>query len=571
MRQRRSNLRLCSSLAFWGMLSTSCFAGPTIDQETVVQICQAFTKKTLNEMPAVVPAAVAQKVVDDYGALSVRLRNCLSAAESNRSSNSVRFLIQSTQYESYWNFAIGDSSIETIEIERYRPVTLAEDTPWKYPVPGSDQNYAHLTLPPLTEIHVQTVSHAIQMNASTVMIAKAAVGSTAHSARRNNETASIDQAIKDAASPSQNVVVSPPEPRLVEFYYATTRKQLDPPTPSVTGQSAANPSAVDTATVAGWTDVTDYTGERNGSLSFGAIRIRVPDKHSMGKIELPTDLKIFGLTIWHETANQTDHFIIRSVRKTDEAKWISAISATNGGKDAKNKRAIIFVHGFNTKFGDAAFRTAQIVWDLQFRGTAVLFSWPSRGDIADYLYDKDSALGSRDALLQVVNDLNKAGITDISIIAHSMGNLVTVDALANSASTPSPAAIAQLVMAAPDVDRDMFIGEIPKVAKVTKGLTLYASSKDKALQLSKRVAGNIPRAGDVPPMGPVVLSPLVTIDVSALGDELFGLDHSTFATARNVLDDLKLLLDTGAPAPRLAEIHGFPDPPEAATYFRYVP
>jgi esterase/lipase superfamily enzyme len=126
-------------------------------------------------------------------------------------------------------------------------------------------------------------------------------------------------------------------------------------------------------------------------------------------------------------------------------------------------------------------------------------------------------------------------------------------------------------MAAPDVDRDMFIQEIPNVAKVAKGLTLYASANDKALLLSKRVAGNIPRAGDVPDAGPIVIGSVSTIDVSAIGDELFGLNHNTFATTRNVLNDLKILLETGKPPPRLTEIRGYPEPPQKATYFRYVP
>jgi esterase/lipase superfamily enzyme len=107
------------------------------------------------------------------------------------------------------------------------------------------------------------------------------------------------------------------------------------------------------------------------------------------------------------------------------------------------------------------------------------------------------------------------------VLAHRMGNFVTVDALSNYASTKNLVTIAQLIMAAPDIDRDMFVQHIPELAKVAKGLTLYASANDKALQLSKFVAGNIPRACDVPKTGPVVLASLSTIDVSAIGDELF--------------------------------------------------
>jgi esterase/lipase superfamily enzyme len=282
-------------------------------------------------------------------------------------------------------------------------------------------------------------------------------------------------------------------------------------------------------------------------------------------LELPSDLKWFGFTLRKATLDPTKHFTIRSIERTDEEKWVQALASV------QRKKALVFVHGFNTKFRDAVFRAAQITWDLQFKGATVLFSWPSRGDVADYFYDKDSALGPRLALLHVIDNLHKAGYDDIDVIAHSMGNLIAVDALANSAATQSPTRIAQLIMAAPDVDRDMFIQGIPAVAKVTKGLTLYASKNDKALQLSKRIAGNIPRAGDVPDSGPVVLPGLWTIDMSLIGDELFGLNHSTFATTRNVLNDLAILIERGIPPPRLTEIRGYPEPPAKASYFRYLP
>jgi esterase/lipase superfamily enzyme len=316
----------------------------------------------------------------------------------------------------------------------------------------------------------------------------------------------------------------------------------------------------------GWTLVSGYTGERSHDLSFGAVRVRIPDTHRMGRIELPSSIRIFGLRFSNEEAEPAKHFIIRGIEQTSEEEWIRTLSAATG------KTALVFIHGFNTKFNDSVFRTAQIVWDLQFRGTTVLFSWPSRGEIADYDYDRDSALGSRYALLHVIDDLHQAGFDNIDIIAHSMGNLIALDALSNSASAGPPLAIvAQLIMAAPDVDRDLFVQEIPRLAQVAKGLTLYASKNDRALQLSKRVGGNIPRAGDVPPGGPIVSSSVSTIDVSAIGDELFGLNHNTFATTRNILDDIKILLDTGKPPPRLTEIRSYPEPPQKAAYFRYVP
>jgi esterase/lipase superfamily enzyme len=494
-----------------GCGSHNCIAQPAIDAQIVLQICQAFSRKSPEQMPAIVTPEAGKGFVETYGRFSELLEGCLSAVESRRYSGGVTFFLQNTRFDSYWHFSTDETSIRRISIGSYRPVTLADDGEWQSPF-------------------------AVQ--APAVAVAAAALG------------AEPKPKIKDAPKAK----APPPDPNVVEFFYATNRKQE--------GHSQTQASG---DPVNGWTAVGGYTGERNAALSFGAIRVRVPEGHQIGKIELPSNTRIFRITLRSENFDPAKHFTIRSIAKTSEDEWIKSLSST------RKKRALVFIHGFNTKFQDAAFRIAQIVWDIQYKGTAILFSWPSRGEIADYLYDKDSALASRGALLRVVDNLRKAGFKDIDIIAHSMGNLIAVDALSNSAMTQSPTAIAQLIMAAPDVDRDLFIQEIPNVAKVAKGLTLYASANDKALALSKRVAGNIPRAGDVPGSGPIVVAPVSTIDVSVIGDEMFGLNHNAFASTRNVLNDLKILLETGAPSPRLAEIRGYPEPPQKAAYFRYVP
>ncbi|TYO62189.1 alpha/beta fold hydrolase [Bradyrhizobium hipponense] len=496
-----------------GQSSGICRAEPIIDAQVVLQICQAFSNKSLEKMPAIVLPEAAKQFLETYGRLSEKFDGCLSAIETKswRQAGTI-FLLQHTRYESYWRFSADETSIKEISIRHYRPVTLAGDAEWEEPFRDR---------PPSTS-----------------------AGKTTHI-----------------------YIDSPPDnPNIIEFFYATNRRESDQP---VSLEDNPMPTSKRNSTTvfssSGWTAVSGFTGERNADLSFGAARVRVPEGHQIGKIELPSTIKILGIAFRSDSADPTRHFTVRSIAKTSEDQWIKSLSST------KKKRALIFVHGFNTKFQDAVFRTAQIVWDLQYSGAAVLFSWPSRGEIADYLYDKESALGSRAALLRVIDNLRKAKFESIDIIAHSMGNLIAVDALSNASATKSPPLIAQFVMAAPDVDRDMFLQDIPKVAKVAKGLTLYASANDKALQLSKRVAGNIPRAGDVPPSGPIIIASVSTIDVSAIGDELFGLNHNAFATTRNVLNDLKILIETGAKPPRLAEIRGYPEPPQKPIYFRYSP
>jgi esterase/lipase superfamily enzyme len=157
------------------------------------------------------------------------------------------------------------------------------------------------------------------------------------------------------------------------------------------------------------------------------------------------------------------------------------------------------------------------------------------------------------------------------VLAHSMGNLLVLDALKNSAATTNPARVDQLIMAAPDVPRDSFERQLPDIQRVAAGTTLYASGADKALAASKLLA-IYARAGDVPNTGlPVILSGLDTIDVTAIGDEFLGLNHTEFATNRSVMDDLRILLDKQQRASRLNQIRAYPETTDGPHYWRYVP
>ncbi|RFB80965.1 alpha/beta hydrolase [Methylovirgula sp. 4M-Z18] len=331
------------------------------------------------------------------------------------------------------------------------------------------------------------------------------------------------------------------DPRIVDILYATVRAPNK--SDSVPGHAA-------------------YTGERNSQLEFGRARIRIPEDHKIGRLELPGGLSVFGFDLIRQAPDPNKHFLIRSVQPLTSEQWDDLIDSV-GPKDA-----VIFVHGFNNSFEDGVLRIAQITWDLQYKGLPVLFSWASRGEIADYEYDRNSALVAREAFMQLLDNLReKHGITKVHIIAHSMGSFLVLDALANARQLPG--AMGQLILAAPDVDRDQFKAEIPLLGKTFSGLTLYASSNDRALEASMKLAGNIPRAGDVPPDGPIVIQGLDTLDVSSLGEEMFGLNHGTFAEARPLIDDMSLILSQGLRPPRLAEERPVPDNGTPVRYWRF--
>jgi hypothetical protein len=66
---------------------------------------------------------------------------------------------------------------------------------------------------------------------------------------------------------------------------------------------------------------------------------------------------------------------------------------------------------------------------------------------------------------------------------------------------------------------------------------------------ARSFAGGVPRAGDVPPDGPVIVPGIDTIDVTSTGADLLALNHSLYAEKSALLNGIGLLLLTGERPP----------------------
>jgi len=122
-----------------------------------------------------------------------------------------------------------------------------------------------------------------------------------------------------------------------------------------------------------------------------------------------------------------------------------------------------------------------------------------------------------------------------------MGNRFLARALERLAETypnPPEPLFDQVVWASPDVDAQEFMALVPQVDHLAAGMTLYTSSRDRALRLSRRINGGAPRAGDSNPPYPVVLAGLSTVDTTAAGGR--GLGHSDYAGP--AMDDFRALI-----------------------------
>jgi esterase/lipase superfamily enzyme len=296
-----------------------------------------------------------------------------------------------------------------------------------------------------------------------------------------------------------------------------------------------------------------YTSARARRLELGRALVTVPKIHQVPNIERPFALRIpfFQITVFERAEDPRQHFTIREIKVLTPQQFVADVRERVGASAAYRDQALVFVHGYNTTFDYALFRSAQMAYDLKFDGASFLYSWPSVGDFSGYIYDRDSSSQAEPYLRGFIDLIVRdSGAKSVSVIAHSMGNLPLLRVLQSlGPSLPPDVRLNEIVLAAPDVDRDLFTNLAADMQRYGRGVTLYCSSNDRAMDAARRVAGGIPRAGDVPGEGPIVMAGIDTIDVTQTSTDYLSLNHSSYAERSALLNDIGLLLRTGERPP----------------------
>ena len=296
-----------------------------------------------------------------------------------------------------------------------------------------------------------------------------------------------------------------------------------------------------------------FGSERGHKLQLGRALVTVPLSHKVPSVERPwvVEVPYFKLKIYEEKEDNTKHFTLQEISALTKEQMLALVKERLAKSVNFKDHAFVFVHGFNTSFDYALYRTAQIAYDLKFDGAPFVYSWPSGGKVASYTYDRGSAEQAEPHLAEFLDLVVKqTGAKSISLIAHSMGNELLLRVMEHMKPvTPSGVSISQVILAAPDVDRDKFNIIAREITSLAKGVTLYAASNDRALGYSARFWGGVPRAGDVPASGPLIVPGVDTIDVTSLSTDSLALNHSSYAENNALLNDIKLLLQTGERPP----------------------
>jgi esterase/lipase superfamily enzyme len=234
--------------------------------------------------------------------------------------------------------------------------------------------------------------------------------------------------------------------------------------------------------------------DRAPEVSYAAIAISIPpdSTRKVGEVQWPLA----------RPGDPGRDFVTVSAEDLDKQSFNRALTAEV--KQTRRSRVLVFVHGFNNRFDEAVYRFAQIVHDSKAPAIPVLFSWPSRGEVRLIAYssDRESANDSRAALEQLLDTLSlNPNVAEITVLAHSMGCEVTLEALRSKAMHSGRVGdkIKNVLLVAPDVSVDDFQTEIAQLGNRRPRIALFVSQDDQALKLSRTIAGGVQRIGDINP------------------------------------------------------------------------
>jgi esterase/lipase superfamily enzyme len=274
-----------------------------------------------------------------------------------------------------------------------------------------------------------------------------------------------------------------------------------------------------------------FSGERAYGLAFADVAVSIPPDaaRTPGDVQWPASAK----------ADPAHEFAALGVRRLEGGQAAGVFHERL--RRTRHRSVLLFVHGYNTRFDEAVFRLAQIAHDAKAPAVPVLFTWPSRGRLLAYAYDRESANFSRDALESVLRSFaDDPATAEITILAHSMGNWVTLEALRqmsirNGRISPK---IRSVMLAAPDVDIDVFRRQIEAIGEKRPPFMLFVSQDDKALALSRRLWGSTARLGAIDPEQEPLRSQLQSARVQVIDltnqSSSDSLNHGKFAGSPDV-------------------------------------
>jgi esterase/lipase superfamily enzyme len=268
-----------------------------------------------------------------------------------------------------------------------------------------------------------------------------------------------------------------------------------------------------------------YTAERSKALNFAKLDIGIPGNHAPGNVEktgrVPDPSRHFTARDYQPIAGRQD--------------FVRRLNVALAQRAPEDREIFIFVHGYNNNFADSIFRNAQIVHDYNIKAVALHYAWPSGGAVPLYVFDRDSALVGRRGLAETIEIAAQTNAKKIVVVGHSMGAYVVTEALRDLAISGRRGTLGRLggvVLAAPDIDVDVFQSQVDDIGDIPRPFTIVVSRRDRALGISRFIAGGHPRVGSGSDIAMLQAKDIAVVDVS----DVDGGRHNVFASSKTLMD-----------------------------------
>jgi len=233
-----------------------------------------------------------------------------------------------------------------------------------------------------------------------------------------------------------------------------------------------------------------FGNEREANLKFGLYDTRVEPSVGLGMFINPSE--------WF----QTEEIVINNMEALEQQAFVDRLREL---VDASPRRSLLIViHGFKERFPSALRKTAFVGHILDINSPVMVFDWPGDqgSSLRGYHSARNVATESGAELAKTIELIVRDVQPDkLWIIANSMGGQVVAHAFSHLYQNPEFAdagiEIEDVVLTAPDVSHEEFDDQFKKeISSLTRNLTVYVSSNDRALVMSRLVNLGDSRRGE---------------------------------------------------------------------------
>lgn len=222
-----------------------------------------------------------------------------------------------------------------------------------------------------------------------------------------------------------------------------------------------------------------FDNQRGESLKFGLFDTKLEPTLGIGMIINPTD--------WF----QNEEIKLNRVEVLDQSDFVSRMRQQVHASSLRS--LLVNINGFRERFPSALRKTAFLGHVLDIDSPMVVFDWPGDQGSTPRGYQRAQRIAT-DSGTELAQTLRLI-ITEIQperlwLVANSMGGQVVVHAfslLYNEVDLfGTETKFENVVLTAPDVDKEAFTNQFKQeMASLAKNLTVYVSSNDRALLMSR--------------------------------------------------------------------------------------